>query len=305
MSQQDDDGQQGLVLSLVFGLVAMVIALVVGVSLYQRGKMAATPKTAVAAATTVMPANDLPNAAQNAMDAASVKVENGVQDLSGATILQRCYGNANFDPTAGFCRFVQRDANQALTVTSSFVNLSENIVKGYEFNGRYARDLFGGKFVLNANVTKYTEQSTRLFPEEFLTDANGIVTSPEWVGNFDANYTVGPMTVRYGLDWIGGDHNKTYNYFAFDNLTGITDPALVQQYRDNYFLEADGYVLHQLSVQFNVQKKYQFTFGVRNLLDTKPPRITSIGFTTIGNAPLYSGYDYVGRSFFANVNVKF
>lgn len=113
------------------------------------------------------------------------------------------------------------------------------------------------------------------------------------------------MTVRYGLDWIGGDHNKTYNYFAFDNLTGITDPALVQQYRDNYFLEADGYVLHQLSVQFNVQKKYQFTFGVRNLLDTKPPRITSIGFTTIGNAPLYSGYDYVGRSFFANVNVKF
>jgi iron complex outermembrane receptor protein len=239
------------------------------------------------------------------LDYFDVKVDNGVSDLSGATILSRCYSNPNFDPNAGFCRFVQRDANQALTVTSSFVNLSENIVKGYEFNGRYARDLFGGKFVFNANVTKYTEQSTRLFPEEFLTDANGIVTSPEWVGNFDANYTFGPMTVRYGLDWIGGDHNKTYNYFAFDNLTGITDPALVQQYRDNYFLEADGYVLHQLSVQFNVQKKYQFTFGVRNLLDTKPPRISAIGFTTIGNAPLYSGYDYVGRSFFANVNVKF
>ena len=78
MSSQDDDGQQGLVLWVVFGLVALVIALVVGVSVYQRGKMAAVPKTAVAAATTVMPANDLPNAAQNAMDAASVKVENGV-----------------------------------------------------------------------------------------------------------------------------------------------------------------------------------------------------------------------------------
>ena len=78
MSQQDDDGQQGLVLSLVFGLVAMVIALVVGVSVYQRGKMAATPETAVAAATTVMPANDLPYLAQNARDAASIEVENGV-----------------------------------------------------------------------------------------------------------------------------------------------------------------------------------------------------------------------------------
>jgi outer membrane protein OmpA-like peptidoglycan-associated protein len=78
MSSQDGDGQQGLVLWVVFGLVALVIALVVGVSVYQRGKMAATPKTAVAAAITVMPANDVPNAAQNAMDAASVKVENGV-----------------------------------------------------------------------------------------------------------------------------------------------------------------------------------------------------------------------------------
>ena len=63
---------------MVFGLVALVIALVVGVSVYQRGKMAATPKTALAATTTEMPANDVPNAAQNAMDAASVTVENGV-----------------------------------------------------------------------------------------------------------------------------------------------------------------------------------------------------------------------------------
>ena len=59
-------------------MVAMVIALVVGVSVYQRGKMAATPETAVAAATTVMPANDLPNLAQNARDSASIEVENGV-----------------------------------------------------------------------------------------------------------------------------------------------------------------------------------------------------------------------------------
>lgn len=78
MSSQDDDAQQGLVLWVVFGLVALVIVLVVGVSVYQRGKMAAMPKTAVAAATTVLPANDVANAAQNAMDAASVKVENGV-----------------------------------------------------------------------------------------------------------------------------------------------------------------------------------------------------------------------------------
>ncbi|WP_235525125.1 MULTISPECIES: TonB-dependent receptor plug domain-containing protein [unclassified Sphingomonas] len=239
------------------------------------------------------------------LDYFDVKVDNGVSDLSGATILQRCYGNANFDATGGFCRFVQRDANQALTVTSSFVNLSENIVKGFEFNGRYARELLGGKFILNANVTKYTEQSTRLFPEEFLTDSNGIVTSPDWVGNFDATFNVDAVTIRYGLDWTDGDRNRTYDYFAFDNLTGISDPELVQEYRDNYYLEVDNYFLHSLSLQFNVQKQFQFTVGVRNMLDTKPPRISAVGFTTVANAPLYSGYDYVGRQFFANANIKF
>jgi outer membrane receptor protein involved in Fe transport len=239
------------------------------------------------------------------LDYFDIKVDNGVSDLDGGTILSRCYSAENFDPNAGFCRFVQRDSNQALTVTSSFVNLSEDIVKGFEFNARYARDLFGGRLVLNGSVTKYTEQSTRLFPEEYLTDANGIVTAPEWVGDFDATYSFDGVTLRYGLDWIGGDHNKTYEYFAFDNLTGTSDPALVQAYRDNYFLETDDYFLHAASVQFNVGKAYQFTVGVRNLFNTAPPRITAIGFSTVGNAPLYSGYDYTGRTFFANANFKF
>ena len=78
MSSQDDDSQQNLVLFVVFGLVALVIALVVGASVYQRGEVATTSKTVVTATTTEMPANDVPNAAQNAMDAASVTVENGV-----------------------------------------------------------------------------------------------------------------------------------------------------------------------------------------------------------------------------------
>ena len=86
MSSQDDDGQQGLILCVVFGLVALVIALVVGVGVSQRSKLASKPKTAVALVTAVLPAKDLPNgsqnaaqsAAQNAMDAASVTVENGV-----------------------------------------------------------------------------------------------------------------------------------------------------------------------------------------------------------------------------------
>ena len=239
------------------------------------------------------------------LDYLDVKVSNGVADLSASTILNRCYSDPNFDGTSGFCRFVNRDANNALQVTSSYVNLSEDIVKGFEFNGRYARDLFGGRFTLNANITKYTEQSSRLFPEEFLTDSNGTVVNPDWVGSFDATYRINNVTFRYGVDWIDGDHDKTYKYFAYDETTGISDPDLVQLYRDNYYLEASNYFLHSASVQFNIAEKYQFTMGVQNLFDKKPPQISAVGYTTIGNAPLYSGYDYRGRTFFANASFQF
>ncbi len=83
MSSQDDD-QQGLVLWVVFGLVALVIALVVGVSVYQRGKMSAAPKAggmtaAVGSTVAALPSAAMPAVDNQAMaDAASVKIENGV-----------------------------------------------------------------------------------------------------------------------------------------------------------------------------------------------------------------------------------
>jgi outer membrane protein OmpA-like peptidoglycan-associated protein len=91
MFSQDDDGSQGLVLALVFGLIALVLALVIGVSIFHR----AAGVRAVPAPVAVAPVNPVPAAtvhvappaapllsaaqvAQAASDAASVKVEQGV-----------------------------------------------------------------------------------------------------------------------------------------------------------------------------------------------------------------------------------
>ena len=77
MFSQDDDSQQGFILAFVMGVVALVIAAVIGVAVYQRGK-AATPTAAPAAVVAVAAAPVPAAAAQAAQDAASVKVENGV-----------------------------------------------------------------------------------------------------------------------------------------------------------------------------------------------------------------------------------
>ena len=95
MFSQDDDGSQGLVLALLAGLIAMVLALVMGVGISHRAAVVravpapaavlpvnpATAATAPAAVASALPAAPLLSAAQLAQaasDAASVKVEQGV-----------------------------------------------------------------------------------------------------------------------------------------------------------------------------------------------------------------------------------
>ena len=44
--------------------------------------------------------------------------------------------------------------------------------------------------------------------------------------------------------------------------------------------------------------------GVANLFDEEPPRISASGFE-LGNAALFSQYDFIGRRVFANVRYSF
>ncbi|VVT02104.1 TonB-dependent receptor [Sphingomonas sp. EC-HK361] len=240
------------------------------------------------------------------LDYFAITVNNEVSRAGAAGILSLCYAAANFNPNGGYCNFVDRDpTTNALTVFDNYVNLSTEKRKGFEVNLRYAHDVGAGNIRFNALVTKYTEQSLQRFPTDALIDANGTITTPDWSGTFEAFFNFGGASLRYGLDWINGDRDRTYRYLAKDTTTGEIDPSYEQFLRDNYYLEVPSYFLHSASIQFDVQKKFQMTVGVRNMLDKHPPRITAGAYSLIGNAPLYSGYDYVGRTFFVNTTAKF
>lgn len=89
MFSRDDEGQQGLVLALVFGLLALVIALTMGVAVSQRllparsmkGVPAAPVRVAPQPVSPVQPSETRVRVAQTAQavsDAATVKVEQGI-----------------------------------------------------------------------------------------------------------------------------------------------------------------------------------------------------------------------------------
>ena len=109
----------------------------------------------------------------------------------------------------------------------------------------------------------------------------------------DGNYTIKGWNLYYGLEWVG----KTDSYAYLEE-----DPAT-----STFKLNTPDHFEHAISLSYNnTAEKWRVTAGVRNLADKKPPVISAqAGYNRVGNAPLFSGYDYFGRRFFVNVTKTF
>jgi iron complex outermembrane recepter protein len=228
-----------------------------------------------------------------AVDYYDIKVNNGVSRAGATGILSLCYDDPQFRAGGGFCRLInaRNPSSQALTVNDSYVNLSQDIVRGFDFTVRYARDIGPGKFRVNATATRFLDQSNRLFATDPLDDLNGTINNPKWAGNFDFAYTYKKWRLFYSLEWIQG--TSSYNYYGLD-------PAVTA-----FKLDVPDYYQHQVSLRYRANSKLEVTAGVRNIFDKNPPQISSGVYSRVGNSPLYSGYDYVGRTVFVNISKSF
>ncbi len=225
-----------------------------------------------------------------AVDYYKIKVKDQVNNFGGATILSNCYNDPDFRAGGGFCNFITRDANNRLTVIDNFVNISNQLVKGIDFTVRYARDIGEGRLRVTAQANHYLEQSSALLATDALDDTNGNVGSPKWAGNLDVAYKIKKVQVRYILDWL--QKTESYTYFGLDPAT------------TPFYLETPNYFTHSVSVRYEADK-FSITGGVQNLLDRDPPQISYGVYNRLGNAPLFSGYDVEGRTFYVSVSAKF
>lgn len=230
-----------------------------------------------------------------AADYYDVQVNNGVAKLTTANVLNLCYGQsqAEFAAKTGYCALVSRDANNALTVTSGYVNVATDVVRGWDFTLQYSKDIGPGEFRADATVTSFLEQSGKTFPDSPFKDTNGTIGSPDKVGQLNLYYKVRDWTFHYGLDWV--DSVSSYAYY--EKYDGV-------DYRPEYNMAIDAYFMSSLSAQWT-HDGWQITGGVRNLADKDPPIISSGAYTVVGNAPLYSGYDMIGRSYHLSFSKKF
>jgi outer membrane receptor protein involved in Fe transport len=223
----------------------------------------------------------------------NILVSNGVSQLGYSTILQQCYDDPDFRAES-ICSYVTRNsaAPYNLTVVTGYVNISTAKVSGYDFTMRYAVPVGPGKLTINADLTKFENRFNQTLPTDPVTNLIGTLNNPRWTGTLDVRYKINRWDFRWGLDWIQGT-NSSASYLGLSQAT-----------RDTYVFEAPDYYLHSASVRYRGDH-YGITVGVRNLFDREPPQISSGAYNRIGNSPLYSGYDFAGRTFFVNLSAAF
>ena len=226
-----------------------------------------------------------------AVDYFDIQIDNGVNQAGGGNLLILCYDDPQFRAGGSFCRLSSRAAagtNRALTVDNSHINLSKDVTKGYDFTLRYVRNIGPGQFRFNGLITKFDEQAQALFQDDPLDSFNGSIAhgAPKMTGVGDFQYTWKEWRFRYGLEWI--DKMESYTWFEQDPATSAFQMAV------------PSYTTHNFSVQYTADK-WSVTAGVRNFLNEDLPVVSSGFMSRRGNVPIYSGYDFLGRTYFVNV----
>jgi outer membrane receptor protein involved in Fe transport len=228
-----------------------------------------------------------------ALDRFDIKVENGVARAGGVAILNRCYDDPAFRAGGGLCRLVSaRTSSNALTVNDSYVNLATDVVRGLDLTVRYTNNVWIGRLRVNLNLTRYAFQASKLFADDELDNVNGSLNNPSRTGALEFNYEVKDWRFYFGTEYIG--EMSSYEYL------GQQDPGT-----STFLLKVPSYLTHQASVGYRADK-WRLTVGVRNLTNKEPPVISAqAGYSRVGNAPLFSGYDYIGRRVFVTGSRSF
>jgi outer membrane receptor protein involved in Fe transport len=221
----------------------------------------------------------------------TIKVKNAVATVDPQTAVSECFNTGNPD----FCNLVHRNANGFITevdgvninaasylvsgvdiraiygIKSHFLNPSENWNFDLYYNHKFKQQQtpFAGGPVSNELGTADTYASQQLgtgFKDQF---------------TLNVNYATGRVTLNYRLKYLGPVSASSGLY------------------------QIPAYTYHDIQMKFDVAKKYQFYFGVNNLLDKDPPFIKSGNSQWPGTNTVADTYDVMGRMFYAGVTAKF
>ena len=214
-----------------------------------------------------------------------IELKNAIQYSTAQDIVDLCYDQPTLDNI--YCENTARDPSSGFI--SDFTIIPQNVAAfstaglemtvNYRFEpgdfGRFNLHLTGGyldelQFVPSVGADPENELDSAAYP------------APRFTAVFDLNWTKGPVTINYGINWWDKTRRVTREQEA--DQPDYTAPQYIW-YKARWE--------HELYASYNFDDQYEIYAGINNLFDTKPD-VGAIGYPVSA----------VGRSFYLGVKAK-
>ncbi|MBA4010437.1 MAG: TonB-dependent receptor [Phenylobacterium sp.] len=214
------------------------------------------------------------------VDRIDVDLTDGLSPFMPQDFMAACYDSTS--PSAEICGTFTRDSTGAIaTALSTTFNAGTVAFRGETYNvnyrfpvGRFFNDADYGELELAVDATHTTrfEQSVTGFD---VNRYDGTTRQPDWVVDFDATYSNGPLRLYYSLHYL-----PEAKVNSFDTIESTPTPEIKENYR------------HNISAQYAFDK-YTVRAGVINLTDEQP------------SFPTRNYGDILGRRYYVGLNARF
>jgi outer membrane receptor protein involved in Fe transport len=214
------------------------------------------------------------------VDRIDVDLTDGLSPFTPQDFMAACYDSSS--PSAEICGTFTRDPAGAIaTAMSTTFNAGTVAFRGETYNvnyrfpiGRFFDDADYGDLELAVDATHTTryEQSVTGFD---VNRYDGTTRQPDWVVDFDATYSRGPLRLYYSMHYL-----PEAKINSFDTIESTPTPEIKENYR------------HNISAQYAFDK-YTVRAGVINLTDEQP------------SFPTRNYGDILGRRYYVGLNARF
>jgi iron complex outermembrane receptor protein len=247
-----------------------------------------------------------------AIDYFDIKVKGEISQLGATNIISGCYNSDTF-PTDPLCSLFTRgqglDPYGIGEVHDKYVNIASQRNQGLDFTALIQQNLGGmGTLTLLGNATYQLKDKSQLLADSPVQDFNGDIGDPKFVADLNATWrTRNNWSFFWGTEIYGASSNE--KRFADRHGGSLCQTSSIF---GNYCVDVKvpTYFYHSASVTKDWSDLgLEMTVGMRNIFDTKPPRVSTIGGaglpSLIGPVVGTSQYDLLGRRIFINVSKKF
>jgi iron complex outermembrane receptor protein len=249
-----------------------------------------------------------------AVDYFDIEVKNEVSQLGARNIVFGCYDSDSF-PTDPLCSLFDRgnggtDPHAITNVYDQYINISSQKNRGLDFTALVQHNMGPlGSLTLLGNATYQLKDRIAVF-RDVVVNNNGTIGDPKFVADINLTWrTPNKWTFFWGTEIYGSASNeRLYKDRHGGSLCHESSPSAIW---GDYcvMLKVPTTFYHAASVSKDFGLGIEATLGMRNIFNTKPPRVSTIGGgglpSLIGPVDGTSQYDFLGRRIFLNVTKKF